>query len=130
MYYRALHPEAADVLAAGISSKRHRRGSAQIRVRSNSASSGGGEVVRDRDVIPELKIRDLRQLNNRFSQHEEPYVLIRRHCVLMSLGPHVRVIVQSKRLMILVRQEEVGALSQTLLNTLSDTVQGTYLIRF
>lgn len=79
--------------------------------------------MRDRDIMPELKIRDLRQLNNRFSQHEEPYVLIRRHCVLMSLGPHVRVIVQSKRLMILVRQDDGDDMNQTLLTTLSDTIQ-------
>lgn len=80
--------------------------------------------MRDRDIMPELKIRDLRQLNNRFSQHEEPYVLIRRHCVLMSLGPHVRVIVQSRRLIILVRQDDGDDMNQTLLTTLSNTIQG------
>ena len=58
-------------------------------------------------------------------------MLIRRHCVLVSLGPHIRVIVQSKRLLILVHPDdtEVGgefAQAQTLLSILADTIQGTY----
>ena len=76
-----------------------------------------------REVIPELKIRDLRQLESHFNHHEEPYVLIRKHCVLISLGPHVRVIVQSKRLLILVHQDEEEGQSQTLLHVLAETVQ-------
>jgi hypothetical protein len=55
-----------------------------------------------RDTIPELKLRDLRRLDNHFNHHEEPYILIRRHCVLLSLGPHIRAIVQAERLLVLV----------------------------
>lgn len=58
-----------------------------------------------RDTIPELKLRDLRRLDNHFNHHEEPYILIRRHCVLISLGPHIRAIVQAERLMMLVFNE-------------------------
>ncbi len=49
-----------------------------------------------------MELRDLRRLDNHFSHHEEPYILIRRHCVLISLGPHIRAIVQAEKLMILV----------------------------
>lgn len=87
--------------------------------------ASGADVIRDRESIPELRIRDLRQLESHFNHHEEPYVLIRRHCVLISLGPHVRVIVQSKRLLILVHghDEEQGQ-SHTLVHLLADTVRG------
>lgn len=81
--------------------------------------------MRDRDAIPELKLRDLRQLDSHYNNHEEPRLLVRRHCVLISLGPHIRVIVQSKRLMILVHQEgDESDQTHTLLQLLAETIKG------
>jgi hypothetical protein len=70
--------------------------------RFDSSSAVIAQKNDHRDTIPELKLRDLRRLDNHFNHHEEPYVLIRRHCVLISLGPHIRAIVQAERLMMLV----------------------------
>lgn len=51
-------------------------------------------------------------------------MLVRRHCVLISLGPQIRVIVQSKRLMILAHQDDDKDKEQiqTLLSLLCDTI--------
>lgn len=78
------------------------------------------------ESVPELQIRDLRQLDTHFDHQEEPYVLVRRHCVLISLGPQLRVIVQSKRLLILAHQDDESDREQTLtlLRLLTDTIHG------
>eukprot|EP01034_Spumella_vulgaris_P036986 gene36986-45622_t len=76
--------------------------------RDNSGAVVNALKSDHRDTIPELKLRDLRRLDNHFNHHEEPYILIRRHCVLISLGPHIRAIVQAERLLMLVFNDGGG----------------------
>lgn len=54
--------------------------------------------------VTELRQRDLRRLE-RIGLREEPYILIRRHAVVMSMGPLVRAIIQADRLILIVHQD-------------------------
>jgi hypothetical protein len=51
--------------------------------------------------IREIRLHDLRSLEEAFSAHEEPIVLIRRHVVIMSLSP-VRVIITADKVILVV----------------------------
>lgn len=80
------------------------------------------ESMRSRS-IPELRQRDLRRLERHFNASEAPYMLIRRHCVLISLGALISAVVQAERLILIVHPEagNEDALFQLERHTVSPT---------
>lgn len=54
-----------------------------------------------KDAISKLQFRDIRRLEHQFSPQEEPIVLVRRHCTIISLDP-LRVIVMADRVVFIV----------------------------
>lgn len=64
-----------------------------------------GPAADARKGIAELKQRDLRRLENNYNSKEEPYILVRRHAVLLSMGSLVRAVIQADRLLLIVHQD-------------------------
>lgn len=83
-------------------------------------------VLDRREIIPELRQRDLRRLESGSSTlHEDPYVVIRRHAVLVSLGPLISAVVQAERVILIAKQQEAG--SEDTLNQLERHINGKIL---
>ena len=55
----------------------------------------------DVHAIGTIKYRDIRRMESVLTAHEEPAILVRRHCVLLLLDP-VRAVVMSDRMHVLV----------------------------
>ncbi len=81
-----------------------------------------------REFIQDLRSRDIRRLETRYNvtgtnntnNEQSPYLLIRRHCVVLCLGSFIRAIVQSNRF-ILVVQQDVG--NEAMLNQLEASIR-------
>ncbi|RYH32595.1 hypothetical protein EON65_00220 [archaeon] len=74
-----------------------------------------------RKLIPELKQRDLRRLESHYNSKEEPYILIRRHAILLSMGPLIRAVIQADKLFLIVHEEAGNA---EVLNQLERHIDG------
>ena len=83
----------------------------------------GGENIdhqsKHRKFSRNIRLHDLRNLEDRFSVHDEPSVRIRRHVVLISMNP-IRVVVFAHKAIIIVPE---GA--DSLLFLLQDHIHGT-----
>ena len=67
-------------------------------------------------AVADIKYRDIRRLESILTAHEEPAILVRRHCALMLLDP-IRAIVLSDR-MIVVVPDGADSMISILLNIL------------
>lgn len=95
---------------------------------SNTGSSASSNYDK-RDFIQDLRSRDIRRLETRYSMiggsadannEQNPYLLIRRHCVVLCLGSFIRAIIQANRF-ILVVQQDVG--NEAMLNQLEESIK-------
>jgi hypothetical protein len=82
-----------------------------------------------RDFIQHLRSRDIRRLETRYNMigngatannEHSPYIMIRRHCVVLCLGSFIRAIIQANRF-ILVVQQDVG--NEAMLNQLEGNIK-------
>jgi hypothetical protein len=85
----------------------------EVEMRDSSVAPFDDDV----HAIGTIKYRDIRRMESVLTAHEEPAILVRRHCVLLLLDP-VRAVVMSDRMHILVPD---GA--DSMIGTLTNIIQ-------
>ncbi len=101
--------------------------------RAMHSNGNGSNAFDQRDFIASITQRDLRRFTTRVTSTNEPapYIIVRRHCVILALGAAVRAIIQHNRIIFITQNDghigsQIGSKDSRFLDLVEKNVKQAY----